>query len=515
MSEKKTKLLVIGLDAAEQSLIRRWIASGDLPNLANFGEQSLQARTTNEPGLYTGSVWPSIFTGASAGRHGCYYYRQIVNGTYGTSHFRPDQLKHPPFWKALSDAGRRVAMVDIPKSMLTEGINGIQVVDWGLHDPSFPSVQCWPPALAQELTERFGVDPVGQCDAADRTPAQYRDLCQRLVARIDRKRELIRYLLGKEDWDLFFTVFGDSHCAGHQFWHLHEAENGAHASPGPADRPGDRPGDLLKDVYVALDKAIGELVAAAGPETDVMVFTSHGFGSHYDANHLLDEALRRLEGAPGSRWPRIMHPVRALYRSALPVDLRTRLRPLAAKVFDGVENIDDISAARIRQGRKCFMLPSNDNCGNIRVNLVGREPHGLIRPGSEFDAFFSALAEDLMQIVNLETGGPVVKEVLKTADHFAGDHLDDLPDIVVRYHREAKIRRIASPKIGDLEGENTACRSGDHRPEGLLLVRGPQFGAGQLNEAVPAMDLAPTIAAMLGVELRGVDGAAVAALVRQ
>ena len=145
------------------------------------------------------------------------------------------------------------------------------------------------------------------------------------------------------------------------------------------------------------------------------------------------------------------------------------------------------------------MLPSNDNCGNIRVNLVGREPRGRIHAGTEFDSFFASLAEDLMGIVNLETGEPVVKEVLKTADHYSGDHLDDLPDIIVRYNRESKIRRIHSPKIGNIEGESLSCRTGDHRPEGIFFLSGPGLGSGHLNETIASIDLAPTMASILGV----------------
>ncbi len=501
---QKTRLLAIGLDAAEQSLIRRWMDSGDLPTLASLRERTVWGRTFNEPGLYTGSVWPSIFTGVSAGRHGRYYYRQIVNGTYSTAHFHPDELKHPPFWKAISDSGLRVAVIDVPKSMLTAGLNGIQVVDWGLHDPSFPSVHCWPSALAEELTRRFGVDPVGQCDAADRSPAQYRGLRDRLIARIDRKRSLIEHFLQQGSWDLFLAVFGDSHCAGHQFWHLHEPEDGQHETTGLED--------FLKDIYIALDSAIGQLLDQVDSDTTVMVFTSHGFGPHYNANTLLDEVLRRLEGAPKSHWPKVTQPVRSLYRSFLPVNLRTRLRPLATKVFKDVERIDDLSAARDRQGRKCFMLPSNDNCGNIRVNLVGREPQGRVRPGSEFDAFCASLAADLLEIVNLETDQPVVKEVLKTADHYSGDHLDDLPDIIVCYHQGSRIRRVHSTKIGTIEGDSVSCRTGDHRPEGLFFARRSGLRPGHLNQAVSAMDLAPTIAALLGFELPDVDGEPIAAL---
>ena len=116
---------------------------------------------------------------------------------------------------------------------------------------------------------------------------------------------------------------------------------------------------------MALDREIGQIIDQIGPDTTVMVFTSHGIGPHNDANALLDEILRRLESTPSIHWPKVTQSVRSLYRSFLPVDLRTRLRPLAAKVFSSVERIDDLSVAHDRQGRKCFMLPSNDNCGSI------------------------------------------------------------------------------------------------------------------------------------------------------
>lgn len=503
---RKTKLLAIGLDAAEQSLIRRWMDSGDLPALAGLSKRAVRARTTNEPGLYSGSVWPSIFTGVSAARHGRYFYRQLRSGTYQTYHFGPDDLKHPPFWMALSDAGLRVAVVDVPKSPLTAGLNGVQVVDWGTHDPELPTVSCWPREFSEETTRRFGVDPVGQCDAADRGPEDYRDLRRRLIARIDSKCALIEHVLGQGGWDLFLAVFGDSHCAGHQFWHLHDPEPGHRAPP---DLEG-----LLKDIYVALDRAIGRLLEQVDPDTTVLVFTSHGFGPHYDAAALLDEILRRLEGRPAIHWPKVTNPVRAAYRALLPVDLRTRLRPLAARSFNLVERVDDLSASNDRATRKCFMVPSNDNCGLIRVNLVGREPHGRVRPGAEFDAFYEALAADLMEIVNLDTDQPVFKEVLRTRDHCRGGRIDDLPDIIVRYNREALIQRIHSKKIGTFARQSLASRSGDHRPEGLFFVSRPGLRPGSLDQAVPAMDLAANMAAALGVSLPDVDGGPVPGLFR-
>ena len=43
----------------------------------------------------------------------------------------------------------------------------------------------------------------------------------------------------------------------------------------------------------------------------------------------------------------------------------------------------------------CFDIPNGEVYGGIRVNLVGREPQGKIKPGVEYDAFCDALTRDL------------------------------------------------------------------------------------------------------------------------
>ena len=503
-AKPKTKVLAIGLDAAEQDLLQLWMDSGDLPNLARLRERSVWGPTENEPGLYTGAVWPSIYTSTSLGRHGLYYSRQIRNGTYRTYPFHPDDMDKPPFWETLSEAGYRVAVIDVPHAPLSKKLNGIQVADWGNHDFHFPSVACCPPELADEITRLFGSDGVGSCEAADRKPEDYWVLRDKLIARIDRKTELVGHLLDKGDWDLFLAVFADSHCAGHQLWHLHEAYVTGQNEP---DRS-----DPIKDVYVGLDKAIGKLVDKVGPETTVMVFTSHGMGMAHDGNSVLDEVLTRLEGTQSSDGRKVLFPVRAAYRGLVPAGLRRHMRNLAGRLFHAVAYMDDLSLVRDRKGRKCFMLPYNTNCAALRVNLVGREPEGRIHPGAEYDAFFEALAADLKEIVNVDTGRPIIKDVFRTAERYQGEHLDDLPDIVVQYHRDALIRRVRSDKIGEVETKSSMTRTGEHAPRGLFFASGPEIRPNPLNQAIAGMDLAPTMAATLGFKLPDADGTPVVVL---
>lgn len=161
----------------------------------------------------------------------------------------------------------------------------------------------------------------------------------------------------------------------------------------------------------------------------------------------------------------------------------------------------------------CFSTPNNDVYGGIRVNLVGREPEGRIRPGEECEAFCESLTRDLLAFINVETGRPLVRRVLRTADLYHGERLQDLPDLMVEWDRESPIRTISSPKTGTIHKVFDGIRTGDHKPEGMVFAFGPGIPRGRLAQPVSITQFAPTIASRLGVPLPGVDGEAIAELV--
>src|SRR4030095_12019179 len=71
------KVLFIALDAASKDLIGQWSDEGLLPTFRHLRESARWGATHNAPGIYAGSVWPSIWTGVTPGRHGCYYCEQL------------------------------------------------------------------------------------------------------------------------------------------------------------------------------------------------------------------------------------------------------------------------------------------------------------------------------------------------------------------------------------------------------------------------------------------------------
>lgn len=507
MPDRATGVLVIGMDAADPALLRAWAADGTLPNIRALMDHGLVGDTRSLDGFFVGSTWPSLYTGVSPGRHGFHYQLQIEPGTY-RYHERAAGafVKSPPLWTTLSRAGRRVAILDVPLSRIDPELNGIQIVEWGGHDALFP-FQTIPPDLADRIAAVAGHHPLRHaCDAIRRSPKDYRDFIEHLVRGARARTALTTHLLGDEPWDLVFQVFTESHCAGHQGWHLHATDHPGHD---PAVRA--VTGDPLRVVYSAIDTGIGELVQAAGNATVILV-AAHGMSHWFGANFLLQEILFRLgvsvrpaEEQSSREIPSLVRTGWRRLRNRLPALLRPRRSSLPSLGVDPERS-------------RCFMVRNGLATGGIRLNLVGREPRGLLERGPDADRFVSELVAALEEIIDDRTGRPVIKRILRTSDLYSGGSLDELPDLLLDWDDQiptgstqiaggaAASVRVRSPRIGVVEGVNKFGRTGEHRIGGLLVAHGPGIRPGLLGRTVSIMDLAPTIAALLGVGMAETDG---------
>ncbi|MGQ0702619.1 MAG: alkaline phosphatase family protein [Gemmatimonadales bacterium] len=522
------KVVVLGMDAASPVLLRRWAADGTLPTIRALMDRGLIATTRSLEGFFVGATWPSFYTGVSPARHGFNYLLQFKPGTYQLYEpARGDFVKARPFWDELSRAGRRVAILDVPLCRLDPRINGIHVIEWGGHDPSF-GYQTWPGELADTIAANTGGYCANHtCDLDRRTPDDYRVLIDDLLLRTRLRGAMTIPLLRRERWDLFIQVFAESHCGGHQCWHLHDPGHPAH-DPGQVAALG---GDPLRRVYSAIDTAIGEILEEVG-DAIVLVVSLHGMAHWYGAQFLLPEILFRL----GVASPAPPAPARrALAASVaggarwawhhLPAALKSPLANVGRRLVGEPSPPPALPALGIDpRSSRCFPIPNGLASGGIRLNLKGREPAGLLAPGREADDFSAELEANLLEIVDERTGGRLVDRVLRTADLYSGGYLGDLPDLLVDWSDQAAtgstrvgggagaVVRAHSPRIGVVEGVNTYCRTGEHRMEGMLIAAGPGIKPGRIEGPVSVLDFAPTIGALLGVELRAGGGRVVAEL---
>jgi predicted AlkP superfamily phosphohydrolase/phosphomutase len=509
------KVVLLGIDAGNKFLIQSWASEGILPTMQALFKKGLKGNTMSLAGVFTGATWPSFQTGANPARSALHSWMQLKPGSYEFYRCRTgEQLKREPFWSLLSRAGRKVTVLDVPLSALTENLNGTQLVEWGAHDAQYDFVT-WPRSLAREVEARFGRHPLrGVCNG-ERDTQGYIKFRDQLLRGIKTKAQITKHFLHRSEWDFFAQVFSESHCVGHQCWHIHDPRHPRHDA-----EQASVVGDPIKDVYVAIDAAIGEVLKEIDGETTVIVLTSHGMGYKYGAQFLLDKILLRLGvAAPAAEEPPAAEsaprmrdrfdPLLTWGWQHTPGPLRKMLQPIRAPLRDfmmpeGKSRPPTIDPA----GGECFIIENNHAHGGIRINLVGREPDGKIQPGAELEAFCAQLTRDLMDVVDLDTGKRVVARVLRTDELYRGEHRDHLPDLLVEWASDAPLSkiRLGSEKIGEIAGEYRFCRTGDHFPGGMFVAFGPGIKPGTLERTVSIMDFAPTFARMLDVELPDVDG---------
>lgn len=515
------KLLVLALDAASPRLLRTWAADGTLPHLAQLMVDGLVGETRSVEGLYVGATWPSFWTGLNPAGHGIYWLDRLLPGTYRVQRCRnADWARRPSLWQVVSDAGRRVLLMDVPFLRPRARLHGVQIAEWGAHDMD-RGFSARPRRAGRALLRTVGPHPAPQpCDAPRRSHEEYLGFADQLCRGASARARVTRTLLAEESWDFAIQVFSELHCAGHQLWHFHDP-----AHPGFDQRVTEETGDLLRQVYRAVDAAVGEIVSAVDPDTRIVLLDLHGMSFTCGATFLLPDLLARLGvmRRASETAVRDQEPLRTPFRSlrdlyrVLPDLIRRPLyqaRQYLNQRWLGRGTPLDLDPAASR----CMDFGLGASVAGIRLNLVGREPGGTVAPGAEAEDFCDELTRDLLDLTNADTGRPLVRRVVRTGELFQGAYLDELPDLLVEWDPETPLGtevagtgagaalRISSPKLGIVEGINRQCRTGEHRPDGLLVARGPGIAPGELDRVVSILDLAPSFARYLGCDLAGADG---------
>jgi predicted AlkP superfamily phosphohydrolase/phosphomutase len=493
-------IAVIAFDALCFDLVAKWAAEGRLPNFATALNQACCGRVGNPTGLEAGAVWPTFCTGVEPGWHGQYEaHYKFDTDLYRVRPMARSERHAPPFWVAASDAGRRVAVVDVPYAFLEPSINGVQVVDWLTHVLVRPEgLAALPADLAEKIAATYGVNPFGgpnrcptndvKLDSADAVLA-FRD---RLLDRVRWKTDFTLDLLTRERWDLLLTTFHDAHDVGHMAWHLHDRSHERH-DPDIAAQTG----NPVLDVYMALDVALGRLLASLDGQATVLIYLSHGMGIDRSATRFLDDILRRLELAYRNSKPLAptwLDSAGRLYRSLVPAQVRRRL--VGTKFVQQAYTANTSAQAR---GRSFFELAPNHATGGVRFNLKGRESGGVVDPADLLE-LSARLERDLAAIINAESGERLIDTIVRTSAVHPGPYAREFPDLLLEWNKRHPIRRIYSPLFGELERHDHRVRTGDHTQKvGAFLALGAGIRSGRIDDLVRASDFAPTIAALLGL----------------
>lgn len=494
------RVLVIGWDGATLDLADPWIKAGLLPTLAGLRKSGSSGRLRSVLPVLSPSAWVSFATAVNPGCHGIFDFAQRAPDSYGLRLVTARDVKAPTLWRQLSDAGKRVIVVNVPMTYPAEPVNGIMVT--GLGTPE-RQVFTYPPELSQTLRSkgyrvnktvfyRPGAEAAFLKDTYDFT---------------QRVADTALDLLSHEPWDFAMVVFRDTDEMSHFFW--------KHMDPShPAHNPGtDAPfHNALLEYYQYLDRLTGQLIETVGTDVDVIIMSDHGMGPLYKDVYL-NEWLKQ-QGWLAARVDLTKAQGGLLGRLGLTTsNISSLLQRAGLAAFE--------RRLRAMLGNSAKLLPASNRAkfpdaidwsrtsaysygyhGQIYLNVKGREPGGTVAPGGDYDKLRTAVTEALKRLVDPDDQLPVVTDIIPQEVAFTGPHSDAGPDLVIIMRDLAYITRHGfefAGKHGSVFSRPASYETGGHRLYGMVFFHGPSFVNGAIVDGCSIMDVAPTILDLMGV----------------
>ena len=269
------RVLAIGLDAAEPTLIRRLIERDEMPALKSLLAEGKWMRVRSPAYIGSGSVWPTFMSGEEPLAHGVYGERCWQPETMSLVRYDGRNLK--PFWKALSEKGISVGVLDPPFARFVGLTEGFEIIDWGAHDSLEGRVQAGPKEVADFLARQSEPHPFSSArhyNASPNDPRELGRLSAACLQGVKLRGSLAKALLTRTRPDFALIVFPEIHHSAHHLWHTSEFDPQLRSGLKPVDT--DAVNSSLEEIYREVDRQIAILIEAAGSDHAVLVFSLHG-----------------------------------------------------------------------------------------------------------------------------------------------------------------------------------------------------------------------------------------------
>ncbi len=408
------KVLVIGVDGMEWSVLRPLLAAGRCPNLRGLMERGSFGRLATINPTLSPIIWTTIATGRMPKAHGIHDFLDENKKEYTSS-----RRAVPAVWNIADRYGIASDVIGWWITWPVEHIKGVMVsgtssgalvsVNWKPSLLPGGADQIWPVALTDELmtlaTEAgseaavkelarrhiFGAVP------ADLLDAQQKALEQTTLWSLQSDltfAALARHVFAAKPAQLNMVYFGGTDVTSHRYWRQYEPQ--AYAWHG--DEVVDKAlASVVPNYYEWIDTLIGGLVEAAGPGTNVLVMSDHGFHAIYTKKDPGPDA-RGMTGHHMDAPPGVLVAAGRDLGRAAPGDLAAFLESGALPVLGSVADITPtllallgIPAARDMTGRALAPLLVGAARENAALPLVDTHDTGF-RPAT-MDLMPPAMAE--------------------------------------------------------------------------------------------------------------------------
>jgi len=503
MSERN-KVLVVGLDGASPESLFHLARKGFLPTLNGImrGGAYGKLRSTIPP--ITCPAWVSSITGVNIGKHGIHDFFLSVDINKKKIVFADSsKRKAEAIWSTLSFADKKVVVLNFPVSYPPEKVNGAMVS--GMLTPSLRSDFTYPKNVKADLLE-LGYE----IDIADTMLDEILAFKSDRIRMLSRIREIVRkrvmaakYLMRQFEWDLFIVVFVALDRIQHLYWRYIDPTHIAYnADDAKAMYP------RILECYVEVDSAISSLLELAGKDTNLIVYSDHGFRplnrTFFTNNLLLRKGFLGLKrqkhvGILPSQET-FVKKISELHLEGLIGKLPSRMKRKVRPLFHPSSKFVDI-----------FQIePSETKAFQFGYSFIRMDKEVL----SEQE--YETTRRDIIGLFNKELVNALSIRAYRKEDLYSGPGLDGLPDIILMPEKDVTPRQLIPINGSLIMNYDEAIDvpslmwNGDHDLFGVILIRGSKIGKSCQITGASIMDVAPTILQFMDEPIpRYMDGRAI------
>jgi predicted AlkP superfamily phosphohydrolase/phosphomutase len=286
---------------------------------------------------------------------------------------------------------------------------------------------------------------------------------------VDKDKEILNAALAQDDWDVMVHYFEFTDRVQHMMFRYFDPKHPLYNAEGAA-----KWGGSIEKAYEDMDRIVGEVMRKR-PDAAIMVVSDHGFAS-----------FRR--GMNYNTW--------LVKNGFMTLNGQDAKRKNLEDLFDQGDFFTNVDWSKTR----AYAL----GLGQIYINLKGREGHGIVNPGTEYEAVRQQIKQGLEAFVDAETGEKPVAHVFTREEAYNGVFDPVLiPDLIpsnsegYRVGWQDSLGGIAKAIVEP----NDQIWSGDHCSVYPPLVQGILFSNFKMNANGAYMgDVMPTILDMYGVK---------------
>lgn len=479
-------VLVIGLDGVDFRYLDQF--AEHLPNIQGLRESGAAAplRSTHPP--WTGSAWPSMYTGLDPSEHGVYDFFDYADAYPDEADIvSRNDVKAPAIWNYLSEVGRRSVVLNVPVTHPAEALNGILI-------PGYlaPADEDGYPAgirdrLSNHLGRRYRIYSEFETDSSiGRKIEGFESL-------IRMRAEAADHLLSTESWDFAFVQ-------------VQKTDSVFHSSSSEED---------FERILVAADDLVGRVVDAPSTAPNVVIVSDHGIGPVTGRTVYVNEILREHgfvetksnptdlalstvelgsndTTAPEGALTRALDTAKrygfdptTFYRIAERLGVATPLlraipRALKQSLAEGVDWRESAAYCRRKSEQ------------GIRINLEGRDSAGVVPP-EDYEQTREAVIR-LLADLETEGGEPLFELVAPREELYRGAFADDACDVLFR--TTAMDHEVST----HFHGRQMATAGGHgHKQRGVFIASGPDVQSEADLGELSLLDVAPLLFGLMDV----------------